>query len=340
VARNEQLIRQYKILQILERYRFGRTLAEIRDEAVDELGLTSLHERSVRRDLAALQIAGFDIVDVATQRGRVWKFGPRIRPIHRITASATELVALSVGRDLMTPLYGTPLWQGIESFWSKIQESLPESVLRHYQKMRSALYVQGMPPKSYERQQGMLKSLQRAILEHRVVEIEYRPVNREIQRRRIEPYALIVHRTSLYAVAADHALEGPIAERLRHWKLDRFQKATLLDTWFEPPPDFDIERHLKKSLGVFSVAKPQTYTIRLSSSAAAWISEDPWHPEQHVEWQPDGSARLTVSAGEELEVVLRVLALGDHAELIAPAAARRTLAQMIGRIAAQYDKSK
>jgi len=61
VARNEQLIRQHKILQILERYRFGRTLDEIRHELVEELGLTSLHSRTVRRDLEALQAAGIDV---------------------------------------------------------------------------------------------------------------------------------------------------------------------------------------------------------------------------------------------------------------------------------------
>ena len=33
MARNEQLIRQHKILQILERVRFGKTLAELRDDA-------------------------------------------------------------------------------------------------------------------------------------------------------------------------------------------------------------------------------------------------------------------------------------------------------------------
>ena len=54
MARNEQLIRQHKLLQILERFRFGRTLTELRDELVEELGLTSLHTRSVRRDLEAL----------------------------------------------------------------------------------------------------------------------------------------------------------------------------------------------------------------------------------------------------------------------------------------------
>ena len=37
MARNEQLIRQHKILQILERYRFGRTLEELRDDLVEEL---------------------------------------------------------------------------------------------------------------------------------------------------------------------------------------------------------------------------------------------------------------------------------------------------------------
>ena len=36
MARNEQLIRQHKILQILERYRFGRGLEEIRDDLVEE----------------------------------------------------------------------------------------------------------------------------------------------------------------------------------------------------------------------------------------------------------------------------------------------------------------
>ena len=77
MARNEQLIRQHKILQILERSRFGRLLEEIRDDLVDELGLTSLHTRSVRRDLQALQAAGVDVDVHDSPRGRVWKLGPR-----------------------------------------------------------------------------------------------------------------------------------------------------------------------------------------------------------------------------------------------------------------------
>ena len=134
MARNEQLIRQHKILQILERVRYGKTLEELRDDLVDELGLVSLHTRSVRRDLEALQAAGIDVDAHDSGRGRVWKLGPKAKGSYQITASATELIALSLGRDLMYPLAGTPFWIGIESFWNKIREEIPDTVLDHYQR--------------------------------------------------------------------------------------------------------------------------------------------------------------------------------------------------------------
>ena len=139
MARNEQLIRQHKILQILERSRFGRTLDEIRTALIEELGLSSLHVRSVRRDLDALQAAGLDIRSQQIRRGRVWKLGPQIKQVHRISASATELIALSLGRDLLYPLAGTPFWEGIESFCNKMREELAEAVWKHYERYRRAL---------------------------------------------------------------------------------------------------------------------------------------------------------------------------------------------------------
>jgi predicted DNA-binding transcriptional regulator YafY len=336
MARNEQLIRQHKLLQILERYRFGRTLAEVRDELVEELGLTSLHERSVRRDIEALQGAGFDIVSTSVQRGRVWKLGPGVHTTHAIAASATELLALSLGRQLLTPLYGTPFWSGIETFWNKMREALPASVWQHFERARGALVVRGLASKSYARQQGMLKTLHRAILEHRVVEIDYRPPGKVQQTRCIEPYAVLVYQASLYIAAADPEAAGEIAARLRHFKLDRFQRATLRDQWFQPADDFQIEAHLGQGLGVFSPTQPQRYRIRLSPFAAAWVAEEPWHPRQELLWDSAGGAELRVTAGHELEILPRVLALAEHAELLEPLSARQALAELVKKMAAQY----
>lgn len=335
MARNEQLIRQHKILQILERVRYGKTLEELRDDLVDELGLMSIHTRTVRRDLEALQAAGLDVDSHDSPRGKVWKLGPRYRQTHRISASATELIALSLGRDLLFPLAGTPFWMGIESFWNKIQEELPEPVLDHYRKFRRTLRVLGVPTKNYERQHGIVKTLNRAILEHRRVDIVYHGIGNPPKSRRIEPYTIALFQSSLYIIAA--ACEDRDAEtRVRSWKLDRFEKADITDDRFEFPDDVSIERFVGSGLGMFIGPRPQNFRIRVSPQAARWVQEDPWHPDQQIKTLKDGSVELSVQAAHELDIIPRVLQLGSEAEILAPATARDRMADIVKRLARLY----
>jgi predicted DNA-binding transcriptional regulator YafY len=322
----------------LERYRYGRTLEEVRDDLVKELGLGSLHARSVRRDLEALQAAGIDVNVHNTGRGKVWKLGPGVKSAHKITASATELIALSLSRDLLYPLAGTPFWIGIEAFWNKLRESLPESVWSHYEKFRQVLFVRGTPAKSYESQHGILATLHRAIRDHRVVEVEYQSPGKDPRTRCSEPYAVVFYQSSLYIIAAAH--EAPAGDgRVRHWKLDRFLKADALDQRFEKPDDFDLESHLGRSLGIFAGGKAADFRIRISAHAAPWVIEDPWHAGQHVERLDGGEIILTVKAAHELEIIPRVLALGSEAEVLSPASCRRNLANMVRAMAAKYEDS-
>jgi predicted DNA-binding transcriptional regulator YafY len=336
MARNEQLIRQHKILQILERTRFGKTLEEIRDDLVGELGLTSLHVRTVRRDLEALQAAGIDVASHDSPRGKVWKFGPQAKEATPITASVTELIALSLSRDLLYPLAGTPFWQGIETFWNKIKDALPEGVWNHYEKYRRVLYVRGMPAKSYESHHGILSTISRAIMEHRVVEVEYqKPEVETPQTRKIEPYAVVFYQSSLYIVAG--ACEMPPGDdRIRHFKLDRFKKATALDEWFKPPDGFDPREHLDRTLGIFSAEELQEFRIRVSPRAARWVMEDPWHEDQVVEPMADGGIVLKVKAGHEMDVIPRVLTLGDQAEVLEPESCRQAIADIVEKMASLY----
>jgi predicted DNA-binding transcriptional regulator YafY len=335
MARNEQLIRQHRILQILERTRFGQTVEEIRDSLVEELGLQSLHTRSVQRDLKALQSAGIDVDDHTTQRGKVWRLGPLFKGAIKLNASATELIALSLARDLLFPLAGTPFWVGIESFWTKMRETLPAPVWEHYEEYRQVVHVRGMATKSYESKEGILSTIHRSILEHRVVEAEYAAIGEKPSARKLEPYAVVFYQSSLYIIAA---LQGAAAEedKIRHWKLDRFQKATALDEWFKPDRSFDLRTHLGKSLGIFSGGQSKSYRIRISEKASRWVLEDPWHPAQKVETQPDGTVELTVPAVHDLEIIPRVMALAAEAEVLAPASCRTAIGKMIEQLAEKY----
>ncbi|HEV7279372.1 MAG TPA: transcriptional regulator [Pirellulaceae bacterium] len=349
MARNEQLIRQHKILQLLERARFGKTLQELVDDLVDELGLSGLSDRTVRRDLEALQAAGIDVDSHESQRGKIWKLGPGTKGVHKITASATELIALSLGRDLLTPLMGTVFWQGIETFWKNIQEELTEPVWDHYQKYRQVLYVLGTPAKTYTEQQGIIKTINRAILEHRVVEIEYQAIGKPLATKLIEPYAVALYQSSLYIIcgyptspADKSGADGTSAPAgtapIVNLKLDRFQKATALDHWYKPRSHEEIDEYVRSRLGIFSSPEMREYVLKISQRAAPWVLEDPWRSDQETEELPDGSLLLRVQAGHDLEIIPKALALGAEAEILEPASCRDAVREMVERMHATYSR--
>ncbi len=357
MARNEQLIRQHKLLQLLEESRFGRTVNELKSDLVADLGLTTLHGRTVRRDMEALQAAGYDIQNEMVERGKVYKLGRNHTAVHEIAFSATELIALSIGRELLTPLMGTQYWQGIETFWNKVQEAIPEGVYEHYQRYRKVLYVSGTPAKTYAAQSGMLKTITRSILEHRVVEIEYKSIGRPSTRRRIEPYALAVHQSSIYVVAAAPEVTDA-SERLRNWKLDRFTHAQVTDDYFKPDSKVDLAKFLSKSIGIFSGETSTQVQIQLGPRSAAYLREDPWHPDQilqaiasknDVDADPNNGIPndapatdflLTVPASHPRELLPKVLALGADAEVLSPPEYRDAVASAIATLAKRYECSQ
>lgn len=335
MARNEQLIRQHKLMQLLEAARYGRTLEELRDDLKTDLGLNNLHERTVRRDLDALSASGLDVQTETLDRGKVYKLGRVERGMHKISLSSTELISLSIGRELLYPLLGTQYWQGIESFWSKVQEEVPENVWEHYEKYRETIHVLGSPSKSYAKHEGMLRTINRAIVEHRVLDVEYGSAAGKVKQRYIEPYGLAVYQGNLYLVAAAQEIDDP-QERMRHWKLDRFKKVIALDQWFRRDPSVDLSAHLSRSMGIFSGDDPVEVTIRLSQRAAVWLTEEPWHPEQRLEASADGSSTLTVSASHPRELMPKLLALGEDAEVLSPPEFRQAVAQTVQKMAQRY----
>ncbi len=339
MARNEQLIRQHKIIQVMERRRFGITLEELRDSVVEELGLTSLHTRSIRRDIEALQAAGMPIVHEETQLNKIWKLSRVDKGLHKLTITASELISLSVGRDLLLPLAGTQFWQGIEGFWNKVREQLPSGVWEHYERYRRTLRVIGLPAKTYEKHQGSLSTINRAIQQHRRLEAEYESIGKPMSVRKLEPYGIGIYQSSIYVVAVETGKDPQLEtqERLRHWKLDRFGKTTALDEYFKADEDVDLDEHFGRSMGIFSGDHTETYKIQLSANAAKWIQEEPWHADQKLDFKPDGSCIMTVQAYHPMEIIPHVLKLGPEAKLLEPKKARKIIGEQLAKMASDYE---
>ncbi|MGL4465750.1 MAG: helix-turn-helix transcriptional regulator [Planctomycetia bacterium] len=344
MARNEQIVRQHRLLQVLEASRLGLSLDELTNRLVDDLGLGKLSPRTVRRDLEALQAAGFDLDSEPAPAGGsavVWRMGDRLRKLPQVTASATELLALSVGRELLFPLEGTHFWLGIESFWTKLRESLPETAWNHFVEQRSWLSIKRGPVKSYAGKRGILTTVNRCIEQNRALEIEYQSAGKAPAVRYIEPYKVVLYQQGVYVVAAYSTKNEPTPAdqnpEMRTLKLDRFLRADELDRRFQPRQEVDVDAIFANSLTLFrGTETARAFKIRFTAQVAAWVRETPWHPKQSEEMQTDGSLLLTIPSAYENEIIAKTLGLGTEAEILEPVDSRKRIAETLRRLLSHY----
>lgn len=187
VPRNEQAIRQLCLLQRLEGPR-GATLQELAASLLDD---RRKHLRTVRRDLEALEAAGFPLMTDRVDGGTRWKLVDGFRRIPVLGFGPTELMALVFSRDLLRPLQGTHIHAALDSALAKVSAALPTSALDFVRQMQGSLSVRLGPHKAYRQHREIIDRLSRAIADRRTVQMRYFSASgRRTARREVDPYHL------------------------------------------------------------------------------------------------------------------------------------------------------
>lgn len=120
MARNDEMIRQWEILQALDASRQGKTIQELADD-------TGRSTRTIRRDLDALGQAGFPLTSTEGPGAHRWSLlrGPALPQSFTIT----ELSALYFSRTLIECLADTPFHSDLAKAFDKLQRSDRKSVV-------------------------------------------------------------------------------------------------------------------------------------------------------------------------------------------------------------------
>jgi len=332
--RYSQLSRVIKILNLLENSRYGKTVAELREDLIDYLGLSTLSAKTVSRDLVFLQDAGFHIEEKQHDgRGKFWCLEHNRLKIPSQDISVMELLSFAVGRQLLYPLAGTPYWHGIETLWTRIQKVLPTEVKLLFHKQSPGLLIRNPAPR-YQEKDGILSALNRAICEHRMLQIQYRRHGKRKETRILEPHILILYQGSLFLLATLADSEND--RSYRQFKLDRITQVKLLDRRFSPPENFDPQKLFASSIGVWMGAATESFRIRFTAAVAQWVIETPFHARQTVTELPDGMLEVTIPSAHEPEIIARVLSLGENAEVLEPASSREKIRNRLKSMLEQY----
>ena len=117
MARNSEVIRQWMILRGIEVSR-GKTIRQLAE-------MTNVTTRTIRRDLEALQEAGFPLYDVSDDGPKRWKLGRRpFEELDHTAFNLAELSALYFSRALVERLAIPTFEEDLKSAFAKLESAL------------------------------------------------------------------------------------------------------------------------------------------------------------------------------------------------------------------------
>jgi predicted DNA-binding transcriptional regulator YafY len=316
--RNAEVIRQWKILKRIEAGRYT-TSADL----AAEHGVT---ERTIRRDIEALQEAGFPLYDERSDGRKIWRLVDGYKQRLNQTFTLSELSALYFGKNLMSFLGGAPFAGELESAFAKIQEALPVKSLPYLQRIQELFLARPDPWKDYSNKQDTIAAIIDAILHQRQARIAYFSFNsKKTKTYTLDPYRLVYFRGGLYLYARAHEYG-----EVRTFAVERIQKIEVLDLNFKSQEAFDATEYVKGAFGIAG-GKPEPVEMVFDPSQAGYIRERVWHESQQLEEKPDGSTVLRMNVHPSPELKSWVKGFIPHVRVVLPLRLRDEIAKDLAK---------
>lgn len=328
MARGDQLARQWKIIQILLSSRLGKSAADLAEDI-------ECHPRTVYRDLAALQEAGFPIYTDKVEGRNLWSLLDTLKHSIPIPFSLPELMALYFSSDMMKVFKGTVFHDALDSLFQKVRTTLPPESRKYVDTVEKTLHMGFRPSKPYARFKEILNRLNEAALEKKRIEIVYYTMSRKSEtRRRVDPYRIWFFNGTFYLVGFCH-VRGDV----RVFAVDRIKMLHQTGEAFEIPQDFHLEEFLGPSFGVFQ-GEPVKVKVWFSPDVAGYIKENIWHGSQVIHENPDGSVVFEAEVAGTEEIRFWVLNWGSHALVLEPESLREAVRKEAEKLLSSYTKDR
>jgi predicted DNA-binding transcriptional regulator YafY len=169
-------------------------------------------------------------------------------------------------------------------------------------------------PKNYAEKTEELDDLFQAVSDLKPMSLRYRSAGGSEQRITVHPYAMVLHRDSVYCVGL-HTGHNEV----RTFLLDRMRDTqTLAAERFELPPDFNIDDYFQGEFGVWKAEGRYRVVLEFDASAVEYVSMRKVHPSQELTALPGGRLRLSMVVGNLTQLTSWVLEWGQRVQVIEP----------------------
>jgi predicted DNA-binding transcriptional regulator YafY len=332
MPRNAEVIRQWTILREIERSRGGGV-------TIDDLAsLCDVTTRTIRRDLQALEEAGFPLFDDrSADDGRTrWRINGQALKGLAAGLTLAELCALYFSRTLLESLSGTPFRDEVESAFDKLESALTPHMRHFLDQLPRVIATKpnptpaGSPGTDTARQQPIVARALEATLHLRQATMTYYSKSSDRTKTYlVHPYRLAYAQGGLYLLAY-----VPEYGEVRTFAVERIQEISLLEDRFTPIEELP-DAAFPHSLGVHS-GPPEHVEIEFQPAVADYVRARQWHASQSVTNTANGGVIVSLDVCIDRALTSWLLSFGPFARVVSPASLVHDIAGQIEEARAQY----
>lgn len=325
MPRNQEVIRQWKVLHALEASRHGVTI----EAMASEVGVTT---RTIRRDLAALQEAGFPLYDERDDTGRArWRLDGQVLKGLETGFTLAELCALYLSRNLLESVAGTPFQRDLTNAFTRLEKMLSPRMRQFLDRLPQVLAAKSGPRvRGGATVADSTARLLEASLHYRVATMRYHSISSGRSKDyEVHPYRLAFAQGGLYLLAYVPAYQG-----VRTFAVDRIASVSLQKETFTPKQAVGDDV-FANSLGV-NTGPAQQVEIAFAAEVAPYVRARVWHSSQEARDAGQEGLVLTMNVCHDWALRSWILSWGRFAKVVAPASLAASLQRDLEDAALAY----
>jgi predicted DNA-binding transcriptional regulator YafY len=325
--RNAEVIRQWQILREIESCRTGVTIHDLAANG-------KVSTRTIRRDLQALQEAGFAVYDEGEENEtKRWKLDAQPFRFVEDGLSVADVAALYLSRSLVEALSGWPLAEELRAAFAKLDRALNPRMREFLSTLPQVISAKAGPrarPSS-----GLLVDVTRRLFDaardRRVSEMRYFSAkSNRAKAYVVHPYRLALAQGGVYLVAW-----VPQYDEFRTFAVERIERLSVTEETFRKSRELPADL-FGSSMGVFWAA-PERVILAFDASAARFVRSRLWHQSQHLDEREDGGLTMTLDVSIDWALKSWLLGFGASVRVISPSTLADTILDEFKRGTAVYE---
>jgi predicted DNA-binding transcriptional regulator YafY len=326
-VRNAEVIRQWQVLREIESRQAGVTIHRLAE-------LVKVSTRTIRRDLQALQEAGFALFDEGEKNEtKRWRLdGSPFRAVQE-GLSVADAAALYLSRAVLQSLSGWPLADELERAFAKIERALNPRMREFLATLPQVLSAKPGPraPRHTDSIIDVTRRLFDAVRDHRVVTMRYfSAASNQIKAYVVQPYRLALAHGGTYLVAW-----VPQYNAFRTFATERIERLSVGEETFKATRELPAEL-FGASMGVFW-GEPESIELEFEARLATYVRGRVWHASQTVEELPHGRLRMRLEVSNDWALRSWILGFGGGVRVAHPTALARAIAEEARATSGRYE---